>query len=128
MNNSVVIKANNSGIIVVLDPSLPFEELKEKVALKFKESASWFGNSQIVLAFRGREISNEEQGQLLDVINENSEIQVMCLLDEDTQSAQVFEDVKKKIMDDIISDAQKEMDAHGHRRRDLPSAPGKTEG
>lgn len=111
MNNSVVIKANNSGIIVVLDPSLPFEELKEKVALKFKESASWFGNSQIVLAFRGREISNEEQGQLLDVINENSGIQVMCLLDEDTQSAQVFEDVKKKIMDDIISDAQKEMDA-----------------
>lgn len=110
MKNSVVIKANNSGIIVVLDPLLAFEELKEKVALKFKESAAWFGSSQIVLAFRGREITNEQQQQLLDVINENSELQVMCLLDEETQSAQVFEDVKKKIMDDILSDAQRQME------------------
>lgn len=110
MKNSVVIKANNSGIIVVLDPFLTFEELKEKVALKFKESAAWFGSSQIVLAFRGRELTNEQQQQLLDVINENSELQVMCLLDEETQSAQVFEEVKKKIMEEILSDAQGQME------------------
>jgi septum site-determining protein MinC len=41
MGNSVIIKGNKYGIIVVLSPDLPFEKLKLVVAEKFKESSKF---------------------------------------------------------------------------------------
>lgn len=91
MDNSVVIKANSSGIIVILDDVLPFGELKERIAKKFKESADFLGNAQIVLALRGRKLSDDEQRQVLDIIAENCKLRIMCLLDEDKNVEEAFE-------------------------------------
>lgn len=91
MDNSVVIKANSSGIIVILDNSLPFGELKERIAKKFRESADFLGNAQIVLALRGRKLSDDEQRQVLDIITENCKLRIMCLLDEDKNVEEAFE-------------------------------------
>ena len=44
MKNSVVIKGNKYGIIVMLDKNLPFDELKKEVADKFKASSQFFGS------------------------------------------------------------------------------------
>ena len=60
MNNSVVIKAYNGGIVVVLDPTLSFDELKEKIALKFRESSNFFNNASMAISFEGRDLSEEE--------------------------------------------------------------------
>ena len=60
MKNSVVIKGNKYGIIVVLDKELPFEELKEEIAAKFRDSAKFLGEASMGITFHGRDLSDEE--------------------------------------------------------------------
>lgn len=85
MNNSVVIKGTKSGIIVVLDKSLEFEELKRHVAEKFNVSAKFLGDAEMALTFEGRRLNNEEEKELLDVINENSNLKIVCIIDTDAE-------------------------------------------
>lgn len=92
MDNSVIIKANNSGIILIMDDEIPFSELKEKMILKLKETSEFLGEARVVLAFRGRELSPKEQRELLDIICEHSALQVMCVLDEDEGREALFEE------------------------------------
>lgn len=103
MDNSVVIKANNSGIIVILDDKLPFEKLKERIAKKFKDSSDFLGNAQIVMALRGRKLSDEEQRQVLDTISENCELQVMCLMEEDKAVEEEFDRKLKSCLEEMGS-------------------------
>jgi len=65
MDNSVIIKGLNNGIIVVLDSKLDFETLKDKVTKKFRDSSKFLGNAQVALSFEGRELTNEQQLELL---------------------------------------------------------------
>lgn len=83
MRNSVVIKGSKSGLTVILHPDLPFEELYQAVAFKFRESARFWGAAQMTLSFEGRHLSPEEELRMVDAITENSEIQILCLLDTD---------------------------------------------
>ncbi|MFQ9151917.1 MAG: hypothetical protein ACLR6B_10940 [Blautia sp.] len=52
--NSVIIKCNKYGLIVILDENLPFEELIKDVEDKFKESAKFFKNAKMAMTIRGR--------------------------------------------------------------------------
>lgn len=81
MKNSVVIKGNKYGIIVVLDKELPFDELKLLVADKFKESSGFFGKASMGISFEGRDLSDAEQFELMEVIQENSELTIICIVD-----------------------------------------------
>lgn len=90
MNNSVIIKGTKSGIIVVLDSNMDFEELKQNVATKFKESSKFLGNATMALSFEGRELTNEEQRELLDIINENSNLRIACVIDTDQEKEAMF--------------------------------------
>lgn len=90
MNNSVIIKGTKSGIIVVLDSSMDFEELKQNVAAKFKESSKFLGNAAMALSFEGRELSNDEQRKLLDTINANSDLRIVCIVDTDKEKEELF--------------------------------------
>ena len=50
MKQPVVIKANNFGLMIILDPDLNFEELLKAVGEKFKESAKFFGSADMAVA------------------------------------------------------------------------------
>lgn len=90
MNNSVIIKGTKSGIIVVLDSKMDFQELKECVAKKFEESAKFLGNAKMALTFEGRQLTNDEQRELLNVINENSDLHIVCIVDMDKEKEEIF--------------------------------------
>ena len=91
MSQSVVIKANNFGIIVVLDPAPDFQTIKQMVADKFKESAKFLGEATMALSFDGRELSEEEQRELLDIIVTNSNLKIACLIDKDPEREEYFQ-------------------------------------
>lgn len=100
MNNSVIIKGTKSGIIVVLDDAMDFEELKEKVAVKFKESAKFLGNASMVLSFEGRKLSDAQQRELLNVISENSDLHIVCIVDQDEEKEKMFSrSLNEKLME-----------------------------
>ncbi|HKL99079.1 MAG TPA: septum site-determining protein MinC [Mobilitalea sp.] len=90
VNNSVMIKGNKYGIIVVLSPELDFEELKLLVTEKFKESSKFFENAKMAISFEGRKLSNDEQKDILDIIGQNTDMQIVCVMDNDPETEETF--------------------------------------
>ena len=100
MKNSVVIKSNRSGMTVILDPELPFEQLIQDVAVKFGESARFWGSVQMALTLAGRDLSPEEEFELVNVITGNSDIEILCLLDQDLERTRKCEKaLNEKLME-----------------------------
>ena len=55
--NSVIIKSNKYGLMVILDDKMPFQELLLDIADKFQESANFFKNAKMAITFRGRTLN-----------------------------------------------------------------------
>ncbi len=102
MKNSVVIKGNKYGIIVILDDSLPFEELKQMVAEKFVESAKFFKKASMGISFEGRALSDDEMKELLDIISSNTDINIVCVLDSSGEREEQF---KRALEEQAASEA-----------------------
>lgn len=86
----VVIKGNKSGIRLVLDDELPFEDLLKAVEEKFESSRDFLGDAQVALSFEGRELSEEEEAILLQCISEYSKLDVVCVVDNDKEREEYF--------------------------------------
>ena len=91
MNNSVVIKGNKHGIVVVLDENLDFSELKKHIATKFKDSAKFLGKAKMAISFEGKKLTDIQQREVLDIIAENSDLHVVCIIDNDPEKDAIFE-------------------------------------
>lgn len=83
MQQGVVIKSSKSGMTVILAPEIPFPELLEAVAKKFRDSARFWGSVQMTLTLEGRPLTPDQELQIVDTITSNSQIEVLCLLDTD---------------------------------------------
>lgn len=79
----IVIKSSNNGMNLILDPDLPFDELLEAIKNKFVESGKFFGNASIAISFEGRNLSQEQQFTIIETIQNNTNIRVICILDRD---------------------------------------------
>ena len=90
MYQPVVIKANSSGIIVVLDQELEFQELKEHLGAKFQEASRFLGDASVVLSLEGRDLTRMEEQELLDVITENSDLHIVYLLERSPSKEEYF--------------------------------------
>lgn len=83
MSNAVLIKIIGSGIKLVLDKEVPFEELLEEIAVKFREKSDFFRDKPMAISFENRKLTMEEEMQIADVVMENSSIQIVMIQDED---------------------------------------------
>jgi len=100
MNNSVMIKGNKYGIIVVLSPDVPFDELKQLVAEKFKESSKFFDNAKMAISFEGRKLTTENQKEILDIISENTDMHIVCVMENDPETEETFKkSVEQKLLE-----------------------------
>ena len=80
--NTVIIKSNKYGLIVILDDKLPFEELLMDIADKFEEAANFFKNAKMALSFRGRILTKLQEKQVVETIVNHSGIHILCIVDE----------------------------------------------
>ena len=105
MKSSVIIKGNKYGFQIVLNPTLPFEELLREVGNKFKESTHFFDlNKPIAVSFTGRELTSGEQNLLVDTISENSGLNISCVID----GAKVYETQFAKVLNEIREEERKQ--------------------
>ena len=88
--NNVVIKGNKYGIILILNDQIPFEQLKEEIIQKFKDSANFFGSARMALSIEGRKLSTSEENELLDIINSNTSLSIICIMDNDKEREESF--------------------------------------
>lgn len=83
MRQTVIIKGNNYGLSVFLDPEVPMEKLLSDIQKKFQESARFFRGVKMAVSFEGRTLTTEEINAIVNTICENSEIEISCVIDTD---------------------------------------------
>lgn len=99
MKNPVRIKGTTSGLIIVIDEGLTFDEAKKEVKEKIITSAAFFGKGSFALAFEGKELTDAEKYELADIVTENSELNIVCI----TESRPEIEAHMKKALNDKLS-------------------------
>lgn len=91
MNQPVMIKSSKSGILLILDEKLAFDELLMKIADKFSQSSKFFGSCRLAIQFEGRALSHKEQMAVIEVIETNTDIQILCVAEEDNEQEELFQ-------------------------------------
>lgn len=87
----VIIKSFKNGISLILDDSLSFRELLEEIRAKFIDSEKFFKNARIAISFEGRALSPAEQFEIIETIQQNTSITVICILDHDELMDEVIQ-------------------------------------
>lgn len=102
--NSVIIKCNKYGLIVILDEKLPFEELLKDIEDKFRESAKFFKNAKMAMTIRGRTLDKVQEKQVVEAIVNSCGLHILCIVDEDRGSEAFF----KEAVDSAVEEKEKE--------------------
>ena len=120
MNHAVRIKNTSGGMTVYLSTEPEFEELLSEIRKKFGESARFFGNVQTILSLEGRELTEEEEAQIVDAITEVTELNIVYLLDKKAEP--VAEPEPEECKEDIQPEAEicKEERVVFYKRNILP--------
>ena len=87
----VMIKSSKNGINLVLDDKIPYKELLEEIKKKFIDSEKFFKNAHIAISFEGRSLSQEEQFEIIETIQECTSITIICILDHDELMDEVMQ-------------------------------------
>ncbi|HHT97635.1 MAG TPA: septum site-determining protein MinC [Clostridiales bacterium] len=100
MNNTVIIKGNKYGIVVILDPNISFEELKDHITNKFNDSRDFFKDAKMGITFEGRNLTFDQEKEILDIIANNSDLNIVCVVDNDRKREELFKSsLEEKLMD-----------------------------
>ncbi len=103
MNNSVIIKGNKYGIVVVLDEQTDFEILKKELADKFQSAAKFFDRANMAISFEGRKLSASEERELLNIISRNSDLNIVCVIDTDEMREKYFKKAVEEKLEELSS-------------------------
>lgn len=104
MANSVMIKGNKYGIVVVLDKDASFAELKQGLTDKLKGASKFFDKADMALSFEGRRLNSSEEKELLDIISKNSDLNIICVIDND--------EIREKYFKQAVEDKLMELSSH----------------
>lgn len=85
MKNSVILKSFSSGISVIMDSTISFDELLADIAAKFQEADGFFRNASVAISLDGRELTEQQEREVLDAITQNSHLNVLCLMGKDEE-------------------------------------------
>lgn len=101
--NSVVLKGNKYGIVVVLDENAEFEDIKASISEKFKESARFFGSESMAITFEGKKLSDSEQVELLTIVNDTTDLNIVCIMDNDSKREEQFKRTVEAKLEDMTT-------------------------
>jgi len=90
LKQSVIIKSFPNGIVLHLSGSDTFEEILQETAIRFRESRDFFKDARMALSIKGRRLTEEEENALLNIISENSDIHILCLVSDDEDTDRRF--------------------------------------
>lgn len=101
MSSIVKIKSYPNGIRVQMDPECSFEEIAEGVEMKFRESRKFFGNKSVAISFEGRFLSFEEEDILCDIISDNTDMEIICVIEPDEEIDNFFQSAIRNMRDEF---------------------------
>ncbi len=104
LKNLVSIKGTKSGIILVLDSNESFDNLKNEIAEKFADASGFLGNNSMGLIIRGKDLSEDQENEVLDIISNNSNLRISCIINEASAAEKYIAEAIKRTTSDEISD------------------------
>ncbi|MBE5935943.1 MAG: septum site-determining protein MinC [Lachnospiraceae bacterium] len=107
MDNTVVIKGMQSGIVVMLDDKKDYDELKEDIKNKFIESSKFLGKADIGISLEGRKLTNEQIKEILEIIAENTDLNIVCVLTDNKDEDAEYRKMIEKNLNDLINRKKK---------------------
>ncbi|MCM1045699.1 MAG: septum site-determining protein MinC [Candidatus Gastranaerophilales bacterium] len=101
MQDAVVVKSFQNGISLRLREDVEFEKIRAEIARKFAEGRNFFGKASMALSIEGRRVSEAEEDEILDAIQSNSNISILCVVghDEETEEKHLaaLQQLEKKL-------------------------------
>ena len=98
MKDNILIKKFPNGIRLHLNPDLDFEDLIKEIAAKFNQSRHFFRDARVALAFEGRELTDDEERQIITTIQLNSDIEILCIIGKNEETDRNFVKAIQKIL------------------------------
>ncbi|MCH5249619.1 MAG: septum site-determining protein MinC [Lachnospiraceae bacterium] len=90
MKNPVIIKSFHNGLSLYLDEDIEFDMLLKEIELKFRESSHFFKDAKMGISFEGRKLTEDEERKIVDVITDNSSLNIVCIIGKDEESNQNY--------------------------------------
>lgn len=80
---SFTLKSYRKGLALHIDKEAEMNTLLEELREKFQSSRQFFGNMQVGLSLSGKDLTPEEEKAILDVIEDSSDLRIVCLIGKD---------------------------------------------
>ncbi len=96
MKDPVRMKSSRYGIVLCLDPDMPYPKLLEAVQARFEASAHFFAHADMAVEFKGRAFTEEEELQMIETIEEAAGIHIICIIKTD----EITERIHKRVLDE----------------------------
>lgn len=101
MNKLVTIRSNRYELDIEFDSETEFDQLLEVLGQKFKQSGRFFKDAQMALSFSGRELTRAEEDRVLAVIRENTQIEILCIIEPNDKNEMMYRSVVEQSLSDI---------------------------
>lgn len=93
----MILKSFPNGILIILDGTISFQELLADIAAKFREADGFFKDASVAISIEGRELTEEQEREILDAITQNSRLKILCLMGKDEEKNLKFLGVQNKL-------------------------------
>ncbi len=93
----MILKSFPNGISVILDGTISFQELLADIGVKFREADGFFKDASVAISIEGRELTEEQEREILDAITQNSRLKILCLMGKDEEKNLKFLGVQSKL-------------------------------
>ena len=80
---SFELKSNKYVLTLILNPSVPYQKMVSDIAAKFRRSARFFRGGQMAVQFRGRELTEVQETEIVDAITQNCQLDITCIIESD---------------------------------------------
>ncbi len=101
MSSAVKIRGSKHGISVKLDNGASYEDIKKDIASEFKSAEKFLGEEKLAVSFEGIFLSEQQQEELVDIIHQNCNVHIVCIMDQNSEQEKQFQKAVQDTMKDF---------------------------
>ena len=91
MSSTVKIRGSKHGINVKLDNAASYEDILKDIATEFKNAEKFLGDEKLAISFEGKYLTEQQQEELVDVIHQNCNVHIVCIMDKNPEQEKRFQ-------------------------------------
>lgn len=86
---------------IQLSADAPFDVLRDVLTSKFRDSSRFFKDARMAVSFSGRSLSRSQEEEILGIINENTELDIVCIVEKDEKNELMYKSAVEQTLTNI---------------------------